>query len=525
MRNRIITRQNRRAARHGGLCFGVSALCLLGAVAAAQAQSAAESGSATATYPLRGTTTSGTGSGPYTAATLYGALPSATSGASDASSETSDTEPDGVEEPADEASGALTTEPVSAAEAAILADEAYAESLARQNGRVESLDGVSLEPEPDRDGVPGFMIGTLNLRPTLAQRIVRETVRNGDTKTNRTYSETTVSGTLTSDWSRHQFSASGSGTWQENLSGTGTESPFANLDAALRLDLINDITSTLSGGYTYSQESRTDPNAIEGASTQSGIHEVRGSLGVQKTFGALRGTSTVEVTRTMYGDATLEGGGSVAVNDRDTLGVELTTRIGYVVSPALVPFIEGSIGRENYDQEIDSTGAERSSDTYALRAGAEVDLGEKLAGEFAVGFLRRSLDDPNLDDITGLTLDGDLEWSPLRGTTVGLGVATTVEAATSAGEAGAVVYEFDASLNHQLHSAVVARLGATLDYRDYDSGSGRSNQREYGASAGLTWSINRYLDLEADASYEKTVEPGRTDEETTRIGLGLRLRR
>jgi hypothetical protein len=57
------------------------------------------------------------------------------------------------------------------------------------------------------------------------------------------------------------------------------------------------------------------------------------------------------------------------------------------------------------------------------------------------------------------------------------------------------------------------------EYRDYDSGSGRSNQRSYGASAGLTWSINRYLDLEADASYERTEEPGRTDEETTRIGL------
>ncbi|MEM5473852.1 hypothetical protein WNZ14_19140 [Hoeflea sp. AS60] len=35
----------------------------------------------------------------------------------------------------------------------------------------------------------------------------------------------------------------------------------------------------------------------------------------------------------------------------------------------------------------------------------------------------------------------------------------------------------------------------------------------------------RYLDLEADASYEKTREAGGTDEETARLGLGLKLRR
>lgn len=525
MRNRIISRHNPRAARHGGLCFGVSTLCLLGAVATAQAQTASGPGAgAGATVSvLRGTTTSeARNTGPYGPSTLYGALPSTARGVSAGSS---DATPESGEEAAADAEAGLAAGTVSASEAAILADEAYAESLGRQNGRFENLDDVDTAAQPDRDTVPGFMIGTLNLRPTLTQRIVRESVRGGGPETSRTYSETTLSGTLTSDWSRHQFDASGSGTWQENLSGTGTESPYANLDAALRLDLINDFAATLSGGYTYSQESRTDPNAIAGADTQSGIHEVRGSLGVQKSLGVLRGTTSVEVTRTMYGDATLASGDSISVDDRDTVGVDLTTRVGYAISPALLPFIEASIGRETYDQKIDSTGAERSSDTYAVRAGAEVDLGDKLSGEFAVGFLRRSLDDANLSDITGLTLDGDLAWSPQRGTTVGLGVATTVEAATTAGESGAVVYEFETSLSHQLHSAVVARLGASLDYRDYDSGSNRANQREYGATAGLTWSLNRYLDLEADASYEKTVEAGRTDEETTRIGLGLRLRR
>ena len=388
-----------------------------------------------------------------------------------------------------------------------------------------TVDGLPLDPLEQEAGVPGFSFGSLTLRPTLDQRVVHESVRYGTTRTSRTYSQTTLSGTLESDWSRHQLNVDGSGTWQRNLSGTGTETPSANIDARLNLDLINDITGVLGAGYSYSRESRTDPNAIAGATTQAGVHELRASIGLEKNLGLLRGSTTLEVTRRLYGDATLADGTSVLLNDRDTLGAELTARIGYEVSPALVPFIEGTVGREKYDQRIDSTGSERSSTTLGARAGAEVNFGEKLSGEFAAGYVLRNLDDANLADISGLTLDGDLTWSPLRGTNVNLGLATTLESATTAGQSGAVVYELDATLSQQIRNNLVARLGATAGYRDYDSGSGRGNQRSYGASAGLTWSINRYLDLEADASYERTREPGGTDEETARIGLGLKLRR
>lgn len=508
-------------ASHAGRWAGATALCLLAGVVSVQAQSAGDREVPTVErLPLRGTTTQAEPSAPYRPDTLYGALPSATredrNGIAAADSD-------------DAGSGAtlseITTGTIRDSEAIDEADAEYSASLARQNLRAETVDELPVSANSDSGGVPGFMIGTLTLRPTLSERIVRESVTGTGFSTSRVYSETTLSGTLDSNWSRHQLSVTGSGTWQENLSGTGTESPNANLDAALRLDLFNDLSATIGAGYTYTQESRTDPNAIFGATTQSGIHEARASLGLQKDLGVLRGTSTLELTRTMYGDATLTSGNVVSVDDRDTLGTELTARLGYAISPALVPFLEASVEREKYDQKVDSTGAQRSSSTYGLRAGAEIDLGEKLSGEIAAGYLRRSLDDPNLSDISGLTLDGRLAWSPQRGTNLDLGVATTVEAATTAGESGAVLYEFDSTLTHELNSALLARLGTTLQYRAYDSGSNRSNQRGYGASAGLTWSINRYLDLEADASYERTEEPGSANEETTRVGIGLRARR
>ena len=530
MRDRINTEQRRMAVRRDGLRLTVSALCLMTALPAASAQTVSGSGSDAGQFELRGTSDGTSSTASTGASTLYGALPAprpggATVTTTDGFGTTAaagqlDTAASPVQPAAEDLTGSIGS-PSDLSQA----DQDYAASLARQNARVGTVDGLPLDPLEQEAGVPGFSFGSLTLRPTLDQRVVHESVRYGPTRTSRTYSQTTLSGTLESDWSRHQLNVDGSGTWQKNLSGTGTETPSANINARLNLDLINDITGVLGAGYSYSRESRTDPNAISGATTQAGVHELRASIGLEKNLGLLRGSTTLEVTRKLYGDATLADGTSVLLNDRDTLGAELTARIGYEISPALVPFVEGTVGREKYDQRVDSTGAQRSSKTYGVRAGAEVNFGEKLSGEFAAGYVLRNLDDANLADISGLTLDGDLTWSPLRGTNVNIGLTTTLESATTAGQSGAVVYELDSTLSQQIRSNLVARLGATAGYRDYDSGSGRGNQRSYGASAGLTWSINRYLDLEADASYERTREPGGTDEETARIGLGLKLRR
>ncbi len=534
MHNRINTAQTRMAVRRDGLHLTVSALCLLIAIPAAQAQTVSGSTSTNDPYQLRGTSDQPTSSTQSSgASTLYGALPAPRPGGSiaTAASETDtfgatssavplDTMATPVQPAAEDLTGSIRS-PSDLSQA----DRDYAASLARQNARVGTVDELTLDPLSQEAAVPGFSFGSLTLRPTLDQKVIHEAVRYGPTRTNRTYSETSLSGTLDSNWSRHSLNVDGRGTWQKNLSGTGTESPSANVNARLNLDLINDFTGLLGAGYSYSRESRTDPNAISGATTQAGVHELRASIGLEKKLGLLRGATTVEVTRKIYGDATLADGTTVLLNDRDTLGAALTSRIGYELSPALVPFIEGSVGREKYDQRIDSTGSERSSTTLAARAGAEINFGEKLSGEFAAGYVMRSLDDRNLADISGLTADGELNWSPLRGTNVKLGLATTLEAATTAGQSGAVVYEFDSILSQQIRNNLVARLGATAGFRDYDPGSGRGNQRSYGASAGLTWSINRYLDLEADASYQKTKETGGTDEETARVGLGLKLRR
>lgn len=162
-----------------------------------------------------------------------------------------------------------------------------------------------------------------------------------------------------------------------------------------------------------------------------------------------------------------------------------------------------------------------ASQSYGAKVGTQIDLGEKLRGEAAIGYLRKEYDDSRLSAVNALSLDGNVVWSPQRGTDVSLGLRTTIEDFAGGAQGGWVSRELIAGLTQQLRSDLVARLTAGLERRSYLTSSLR-DETEYLVGAGLTWSINRYLDFTTDISYETTPV---TDNSTWRIGAGLTLKR
>jgi hypothetical protein len=369
----------------------------------------------------------------------------------------------------------------------------------------------------------GIRVGTFLLRPSITQGLGHERTKSGST-TRRTYSQTGFRGSLTSDWSRHQLTIDATGIYQRNISGTGETEPQARINSDLRLDLSDDTIANLTAGYGFEREDSADPNAIDGASAQSGVHNFTAGARVQRDFGAIRGTIGAEIEREVYGSAKLANGTKLSLSDRNFTQGTLTGRIGFELSPALIPYLEASIGRSIYDDKRDSLGYERSSSTVGGRAGVEIDLGEKLRGDLGMGYRRAAFDDSRLKSIAALALDGSLAWSPQRGTELRLGLATEIEPSTTAGESGYVSYATTAELTHELRENLVARLSGAYTWRDFSS-SGSSDQNVYLVGTGLTWDLNRWLALTGDVSYELTRPARGTDTGITRAGIGLVLRR
>nr|WP_299507259.1 outer membrane beta-barrel protein [uncultured Rhizobium sp.] len=394
--------------------------------------------------------------------------------------------------------------------------------FARQNLRETRLDDpTAARIRREDDKTPGIRLGTMVLRPSISQAIGSETSDDGAGRETRIFSETGLKGTLTSDWSRHQLTIGGEGYWQNTISGDTEDKPRANINADLRLDLADDTIANITGGYNYSREDTDDPNAVAGASAQSAVNQFDAGLSIERDLGLLRGSIAGDITRWQYSDVKLSDGSTLSRSDRDRMRSTVSARVGYELSPALTPFVEGTIGRISYDDTVDANGYERSADVYAAKVGVAVDLGEKLRGELGVGHERQRYDDSRLAELSALTVDGNLYWSPQEGTDIDLVVETYVDPSTTAGVNGVRVHRLTAKLEHDLRSNLVARLSSGLTLTNYDGVGETGNSTGYLAGAGLTWSINRYLDATADLNYERTDYKygGESSDLTALVGL------
>ncbi|WP_157928815.1 outer membrane beta-barrel protein [Pararhizobium haloflavum] len=397
----------------------------------------------------------------------------------------------------------------------------------RANPRTERVDGalrLRSADERDEDEDLGIRAGRFIIRPTLSQRIVGERSSSTGGTEDRVFSETQGDIEILSDWSRHALTVLGSTVHEENLSGDGQTDPSTDINATLRLDLADETTATLRAGYSFYREDETDPNALEGATTQAGVNAFTLGGEVARDLGIIRASLDLSGERTIFDDVRLSDGSSLDLGDRDQTSISLTGRATYNSGAALAPLVEAELTRSEYDEQFDRNGFERSAWSYGLRTGLAIDLGEKWSGEIAAGYALRDIDDPRLASVDALTVDGLLNWSPHRGTDVALGLITEIESSTTPDLPGSVAYRVYSSITHAIRSDIVARLGGGATLRLYD-GSTFGDETIYDASVGLTWRLNRYLDLLADVGYERTTRDGEDDFDTTYVGMGVSLRR
>lgn len=387
-----------------------------------------------------------------------------------------------------------------------------------ENGPALSLDSEEFSARTaEQDQAPGIRIGTMILRPTISQGINSQSERQDGIREHRTYLTTSARGTLDSDWSRHALRITADGKLEHNLGGSDlSKQPQANIDADLRLDLGGDIEAHVLGGYRLEKEDVNSPNAIGGVQSQGTEHRVNFGGSVQKEFGTLRALAALDVSRTSYDDAKDFSGNAISLKERDRNEAMLRARLGYELSPALIPFLEVNGGVTRYDQKFDTAGYQRSSRTLGAKLGAEVNRGEKLSGELAVGYLTRSYDDGRLDSLGAVSIDALANWSPQRGTDVTLALRTTLDDFSNSSDSGWANYQFRAGLTHQIRSDLIGRLTAQAEYRN------AQNVTEYLTGAGLTYSLNRYVDLTADLSYKVTP---RYNSDDLIIGAGISLKR
>lgn len=429
-------------------------------------------------------------------------------------------------------------------DAGLRLDDEEDETLANvRAGRLDALDderNVAIEPENQR-ATPigganrsleenpyaplGLRLGTFLVTSSLEQGL--GWTSNADSSpegSSAVFSETTLRLNAVSDWSRHSAAVNAYGTLRESISGAEISDPQAGIDGDFSFELGNDYRAIAALGYDLRRESATSPVDLPPTTSRPLRHTLTGAIGLEKDSGKFRFGLRGNVERLMFGDAELQGGGTLSQRERNSTLAAAVLRGGYEVSPAIIPFVEAEVGRRFYDQELDSDGFARSANRYGLRAGVALDMGEKLNGELSAGWITEELDDERLAAISGASINADLFWSPVRGTRVGLQAATTVEGTTTAGETGSILYSGQISLEREMRANLTGTAVFGAQWRDYVGSDGRD--LTVSAEAGVTWWLNRYAGLIGRARHEivESSLPDR-DSETTSVFLGMKLQR
>ncbi len=408
---------------------------------------------------------------------------------------------------------------------AVTVDSADRQKLDPGAERTGSIEGQDKKPEDDPFAATGIKVGSFLFRPTLEQGLTSSSNANSSSGgTPALLSETALRFSAASDWRENSAFINGYGIFRKTVSGDEVSDAQGRIEGTLNVDLDNELRAIAKLGYEAVPESASSPDAIAGVSSQPLRQTVNGSLGIEKDVGKMRYTLTGAVTHDFYGDADLSDGTSLSQKDRNSTLYTATLRTGYEISPALIPFTEVEVGRRDYDLRSDSNGFERSSTRLGARAGLEIDMGDKLAGEFSAGWLREAIDDNSLEAISGPTVNADLKWSPERGTTIGLTGQTTIEDTTTAAQSGDILYSGRLTGERQIRANLTANAALGVDWRDYVGIDG--HDLVLSAESSLTWWLNRYAGLTTRVRTEKLTSnlPGR-DYTANSIFLGVKVQR
>lgn len=391
--------------------------------------------------------------------------------------------------------------------------------------REEAIESIDRAPDENPYAPLGLRLGSFNVYTTLEQGLNwTDNVNYSTDPQSALQSETTLRLRAESDWAEHAAALEGYGTLRETLDGPKIDDNEVGLNGSLRYDFADDFRATGTLRYQYKPESASSPVVIEDAVSRPVRQTLEGTAGIEKDVGKLRLSAVAGITRDSYDDAKLESGGELSQRERNSTLANIKLRTGYEISPALVPFVEVEAGRRRYEVEVDAAGFQRSSDRLAARAGVEVDLGEKLRGEIAAGWLREKPDDDRLEDISGPTVDASVTWSPVRGTNVNLFGSTTVEGTTTPNESGSLLYTGRIAVDRQLRANLTGTALAGAAWRDYVGSNG--HDLTLTAETSLTWWLNRYLGVTGRARHERVESnlEGR-DTKTNSVFLGVKLQR
>ncbi len=393
-------------------------------------------------------------------------------------------------------------------------------------GAITSTIPVRKKPvDEDPFGPVGFHAGAFLVKPSV------EISEGYDSNPFRVQSGpgsafTEMKGALsaTSEWSRHEMQLDLRGSYTAYSNVDHVNRPDAEAILRGKIDVTKDIRIEYTERAALSTQAPGQPDAVTGAKELPYIYTLGSSAGLVKEFNRLDLGVYGEVSRNIYENADLISGGTLDLSDFTYNDYTVRLRGSYEMTPGMKPFVEVGADTRVFDHDVNSFGLRQGSNGYKAEAGVIFDRPDLIKGQFGLGYIARSYDDPTLPNISGLLIDSSLVWKPSALTQVKLDVSSTINESVTTGAAGIFTRQGKLTVDHWFRRWLMGSIFAGYAQDQY-RGTDRVDDRwAYGAA--LTYSLNRTLALRGELRHEELTSnaPGQ-DYKADVVMLGLRLQR
>lgn len=331
---------------------------------------------------------------------------------------------------------------------------------------------------------------------------------------------------LRTDWSRHEIGFDGEVQHFEFLD-QGSES-VTNLRAGARgrLDVNRDLNINARAFASRRFEPRTQISVLDDFGQPIEVDTV--GAGLQSVFQRDRIQLTLgyEIADENFKD--VEGAppfGDIDQDFRDNLRNTVRGRAAYALTRDWAVFTQASYFTRDFDilTPLDGGGfASRDSDGFTIEGGVNFELNGPFRGDVAVGYLEENRDSPVFADISGVSVDGRLQWFPTRLTTV---TATAGRRTTDLGlvqAAAAVATNGGLRVDHELlRNVVLYASGNIYDTKFEDIAR---DDTFFETALGAVYKLNKRVHLEGFYRHNNRDSSILTEEFSQNVvGFELRL--
>lgn len=308
---------------------------------------------------------------------------------------------------------------------------------------------------------------------------------------------TTPSLEVRSDWPRHAVTLSADANLRRHDRFKSEDTDTWSVAGRGRLDVTRD--TTLSGGASFADrvEPRTAATSAVEPAEPVQYQVESANLVATHQLSRVKLVGRAELARYDYRDAQDVAGGVIDEDYRDRSEIDLRAKVAYAHSPSTAFFAEVGAQQMNYERSV---GPNRDSEGLTALAGVDLEITRLITGEFSVGYLHQSFNDPAYEDISNPHYRMRIDWYPTPLITVGLTATQRVNDSPLAEAPAFLARTVEVKADYELLRNLIVSgqiHGADEDYRGIDR-----RDRRYGASLSANYLVNRTVGVSMRYKFE-----------------------